>query len=300
MAKVTVFGSYIMDLTCYAPHIPVVGETVFAGPFLMGPGGKGFNQAVAAKQAGADVNFIGMVGDDAFCTFAKNAFDQFGISKEYLFETEGATGAALITVETEKGDNSIAVATGACQSLTRKHVRQAKKAFEGRDVFLTQLECDLEATYEAIETASNLGSTVILNTAPYREIDPDILQFVDIIMLNETECAQLTGRDISDHQSLMEAAAKLSESVDMVIITLGANGVYCPKVCEEVIPIHRTNTIDTTGAGDAFAGVFAAYLADGKSLQESITFAKVGAALSTTKKGTAPSMPLQADIEAAL
>ena len=143
------------------------------------------------------------------------------------------------------------------------------------------------------------GAKVILNTAPYRQFNLEILKFVDILVSNETECAQLVGEKIDTQDALEAAASALSERVDTVIVTLGGGGVYCPQVSDSILPAYSVNSIDTTGAGDAFSGIFAAYLARGESIEESIHYAQVGAAISTTINGTAPSMPVRSVIEAA-
>ncbi len=300
MSKVTVFGSYIMDLTCKAPHIPAVNETVLSGPFVMGPGGKGFNQAVAAQLAGVDVAFVTKIGTDLFNSFVHDSFDRFELTKEYLFETgEAATGAALIVVENETGKNAIAVAPGACELLTIQDVETASSAFDGATVFLTQLESNIEATHSAIERAHELGASVVLNPAPYQPVTDEFLEHVDILVPNEVECAYMTGIEIVDDGSARTAAEILSKSASTVIITLGDRGVFCPQISDAIIPAMNVDTIDTTGAGDAFAGIFAAYHAQGRELGEAVRFAMAGAALSTTKFGTSPSMPTKAQIEEA-
>ena len=300
MPKVCVFGSYVMDLTCYAPRIPTLGETVLAESFAMGPGGKGFNQAVAVTLAGVEAHFISMIGDDDFKPFVISAFERFGLAQDYMFESsDEPTGVALITVEQELGDNSIVVAAGACDALTPLHVQQSEAAFIDANVFLTQFEVNLEATYEAIRMAQRHGAKVILNTAPYRQFDQEILTFVDILVSNQTECSQLVGKSINSQKALEAAANELSAKVSTVIITLGGEGVYCPQVSDAILPAYAVNSVDTTGAGDAFTGIFAAYLARGESIEESIHYAQVGAAISTTINGTAPSMPVRSVIEAA-
>lgn len=299
MNKLTVFGSYVMDLTTFSPHIPVVGETVFAGPFKMGPGGKGFNQAVAARRAGSDVRFMTKIGKDLFAPFVKDAFDRFDISKEYLLESnDEGTGTALIIVDKNNGNNAIAVAPGACNELTVEDVRMHKEIFASCDVFLTQFESNLEATYEAIKLANSSGATVLLNPAPVKEFDQDILKYVDVIMPNEIEASQITQISLDGLDSISIIAAKLAETSDTVIITLGEKGVFCPSVSEDLIPAFRVKTVDTTGAGDAFAGIFSSYLARGESLERCIRYARAGAAISTTRIGTSPSMPSRAEIEA--
>ena len=143
------------------------------------------------------------------------------------------------------------------------------------------------------------GAKVILNTAPFRQFDQGILKFVDVIVSNETECAQLVGRKIDTQEALKTATNELSAIVGTVIVTLGGEGVYCPQISDSTLPAYSVNNIDTTGAGDAFAGIFAAYLARDESVEESIHYAQVGAAISTTINGTAPSMPVRSVIEAA-
>lgn len=298
MAKLTVLGSYIMDLTCQVPHIPAVNETVLSGPFVMGPGGKGFNQAVAALLSGLEVAFITKIGKDLFNPFVHNAFQRFGLARDYLFETdEAATGAALIAVEKGTGRNAIAVAPGACEALTVADVDSASSAFGRASVFLTQLESNLEATLAGIRKAHTIGATVILNPAPYQPVSDTFLEHVDILVPNEVECAYMTGVEVNDDVSAREAARKLSGLASTVIITLGGRGVFCPQISDTIIPAMRVNTVDTTGAGDAFAGIFAAYLARGCGISEAVRFAIAGAALSTTKFGTSPSMPTRSEIE---
>jgi len=298
MSKVTVFGSYVMDLTCLAPHIPVVGETVFSGPFKMGPGGKGFNQAVAARMAGVEVEFMTKIGKDLFNPFVKEAFDRFGVSKKYLLESEDkGTGVALIVVNENNGANAIAVAPESCNDLTPEEVKNNKDMFNGSKVFLTQFESNLKATEEAINIASAMGAMVVLNPAPVKEFDKKILDNVDIIIPNEVEAAQITGVEITDKESAKKASDILKEHVKTVIITLGDNGVYCEDVSDDILPVCKVKTIDTTGAGDAFAGVFSAYMAKGFDLETSIKYAMAGAAVSTTRFGTSPSMPEENEIE---
>ena len=299
MAEVVVFGSYVMDLTCKAPHIPAVNETVLSGPFIMGPGGKGFNQAVAAALAGSDVAFITKIGKDLYNSFVRDAFAKFELGTDYLFEAkEAATGVALIVVD-ESGDNAIAVAPGACQLLTPEDVEHARSAFDGVKVLLTQFEADIKATETAMRLASDLEATVVCNPAPYCEVDVGFFEPIDILVPNEVECFYMTGIEVVDDATARTAANRLKMLAPTVVITLGDRGVFCPEVSDEIIPAMKVDTIDTTGAGDAFAGIFAAYLARDFGIDEAIEHAVAGAALSTTKFGTSPSMPSRAEIEAA-
>ena len=298
MNKVTVFGSYVMDLTVLAPHVPIVGETVFSGPFKMGPGGKGFNQAVAAQKAGSEVVFMTKIGKDIFAPFVKNAFDRFKISKEYLLESETSkTGVALIVVNETNGNNAIAVAPEACNEILVEEVKNHEQIFKSCDVFLTQFEANLEATYEAIKIAKESGAIVILNPAPVKEFNREILDYVDILIPNEIEASLIADVPLDGMNSIYKIASELEDKVETVVITLGEKGVFCSNISEKVIPVIEVDTIDTTGAGDAFAGIFASYLSRGHSLRDAIDYARVGAAISTTRFGTSPSMPTKEEIE---
>ncbi len=298
MNKLTVFGSYVMDLTTFSPHIPVVGETVFAGPFKMGPGGKGFNQAVAARKADSEVKFMTKIGKDLFAPFVRDAFDRFSISREYLLESSDATtGTALIIVDKNNGNNAIAVAPEACNELTVDDVRSHKEIFTSCDVFLTQFESNLDATYEAIKLAKSSGATVLLNPAPVKEFDQAVLKYVDVLIPNEIEASLIAGISLDGLDSIRAIASKLKESVGTVIITLGEKGVFCPSIGENLIPAFSVKTVDTTGAGDAFAGILASYLSRDQTLENSIRYARAGAAISTTRFGTSPSMPSREEIE---
>jgi len=273
MSRVAVFGSYVMDLTCFAPRIPKIGETVFSDRFKMGPGGKGFNQAVAAQKSGANTLFMTKIGKDLFNSFVKESFKRFGLSTKYLLESDMfGTGVALITVDITSGHNSISVVPNACEHITIDEVEKyAYEMLQNSDLLLTQLESNLEATYKFIEIAHSMGKTVVLNAAPFRPIGENVLKNVDIIILNEIEASQMTGIDISnfDIESIKKASKKLENLVSTVIFTLGEKGSYCTKVfTNNLIPSVKVKSIDTTGAGDAFVGIFCNYFADGYSLNE--------------------------------
>jgi ribokinase len=240
------------------------------------------------------------IGQDLFAPFVRDAFDRFGLAREHMFETsDAATGVALIAVERGTGRNSIAVATGACDALTRDEVERSSKAFEGAKIFLTQLESNLDATLAGIGKAHALGATVILNPAPYSPIPESFLENVDILVPNEVECAVMSGIEVTDDATAREASSRLSERVDTVIITLGDRGLFCSRLGDSIIPAMKVATVDTTGAGDAFCGTLAAYLARDTDFGDAVRLAMAGAALSTTRFGTSPSMPTQAEIESA-
>ena len=297
MGDVTVFGSFIVDLAFRGDRLPVPGETVF-GEFVMGPGGKGSNQAVAAKLAGADVNFVTMIGEDIFADIAVKFYEKIGMSTEYVYRTkESHTGVASIAVERKNGQNQIIVARGAGDKMTKEIIGKSLNAFLSAKVFLTQFECNFDATAFAIILAKQLGVQTILNPAPAMEFNRAILSGVDIIVPNETEAALITGVLVSEKNFHEKAAAELSASVKTVIITLGDKGVYCPSVSKDILPAFKVKAVDTTGAGDAFCGALAAVLAEDTPLEAAIRFAQAAAAISVTRYGTAPAMPKREEIE---
>lgn len=174
---------------------------------------------------------------------------------------------------------------------------QMREFFKSCDVFIAQFEANLSATFEAMKIAKTAGAITILNPAPVRDFDKGLLKYVDIIIPNEVEASQLTGISLDGVNDLFKIASKLEMLVDTVIITLGEKGVFCSKISRNIIPVVRVNTIDSTGAGDAFVGIFASYLSRGVSLKDAIDYARVGAAISTTRIGTSPSMPTKNEIE---
>lgn len=301
MGNITVMGSFIVDFAFLGEQLPEPGQTLLS-KFTMGPGGKGSNQLVAAKLAGADVKFITALGNDMLAKVATDFYKKIGMSKEDLFiywARDSHTGVASIAVEITGGQNQIMVAPGACEKITPGIVHGVKDFLRSK-IFLTQFECNLEATQAAIIWANDMGAKVILNPAPAPNKNFDmarVLPCVDTIVPNETEASFITGVPLEEPEFHKKAAAKLSEKVDTVIITLGSQGVYCPSVSENILPSFQVEAVDTTGAGDAFCGCLAAALSEDKSLADAIRFAQAGAAISVTRHGTAPAMPRREEIE---
>lgn len=299
-AKITVLGSFVVDLTGRAPHLPVTGETVKGSTFKMGPGGKGSNQGVAAQRAGADVTMITKVGQDTFGKLALDNFKNENMDTRFIFVDESyETGAALIMVDENTSDNKILVISGACEHISDEDVEKARRNIEDADVFLTQLETNMEAIVKSIDIAHNKGVTTVLNPAPVQPVPDDLLKKVDIIIPNEVEASILTGVKIETDDDVRKAAEVfLSKGVKMVVITLGSKGVYaCTKEAEKFIPSIPVKAVDTTGAGDAFSGGFVTAIAEGKDFFEAVEFGNAVGALSVTKLGTAPSMPYRFEID---
>lgn len=289
MAKVVVVGSYVVDLMSRTPHMPKPGETVLGGPFTMGPGGKGSNQAVAA------------VRQDVFGDEAVKNFEQEDIDTTYVTRhPEAATGAALIPVD-QQGENMIVVALGACGEITAKDVYAAESSFKETDIVLVQLETSMEAVKTTVELAKSHEKPVVLNPAPFQEISDNLLADITYITPNETESRWLTGVDVEDEETARAAALKLiKKGVKKVLITLGKQGCFVYDGTDDgrLVRGFKVDTIDTTGAGDAFNGAFTTFIADGISLNEAVVRANAVAALSVTKPGTARSMPNVHEVDA--
>lgn len=297
--KICVLGSFVVDLTSRAPHLPVKGETIIGSMFKMGPGGKGANQAVAARRAGGDVTLVTKVGRDVFGEIAQENFRKEGFDPDYIFvDEELETGTALIMVDDESA-NSILVVPGACNNITAAEIEQARPVIENSAIMLTQLEINLDATRRAIEIAHAKGVTVVLNTAPVQPIDDDLLAMVDIVTPNEIEAQIMTGIEIKTIEDCRAAAQYYFDmGVRQVVITWGKNGIYAHDGKEDrQFPIIKVNAIDTTGAGDAFNGGFVVALAEGLDFFDAAAFGNTVAGLSVTKFGTAPAMPYRAEVD---
>jgi ribokinase len=301
MKKGLVFGSFVVDLMARTPHLPKPGETVKGSMFKMGPGGKGFNQGVAAHKAGADVLMCTKLGKDTFAEVATEAMEELEMSTEYiLYSDEVETGSALIMVDEKSSQNEIVVVLGACNTITDEEVISLEHIIKDCDYVLTQLETNVSAIVKIIDLAEKNGAKVILNTAPVQEIDHELYKKIHLITPNEVEAEILTGIEIKTIDHAREAAAWFrNKGVEDVIITLGHRGVFVSSEGkEEIIPAHKVNAIDTTGAGDAFNGGLLAALTEGKDIWAAAEFANALAALSVQKLGTTPSMPTREEIEA--
>nr|WP_223701146.1 ribokinase [Sutcliffiella deserti] len=301
MSKIVVVGSYVVDLAARTPHMPKPGETVLGGPFRMGPGGKGGNQAVAAVRLGAEVTMVTKVGKDLFGDEALHHFKIEGIHSGFINQVEDeSTGAALIAVD-DSGENMIIVSLGACGTITEEEVEKAEAAFREADIILLQLETSMAAIRTTINLAHKLSKPIILNPAPYQKISDELLAKVNYITPNETEAGLLTGKEVTDEDSARKAAQiLLAKGINTVIITLGKQGCYLMQQGEnagKIIPGYQVQAVDTTGAGDAFNGGFAHFIAEGKPIEKACSLANAVAALSVTKNGTALAMPYLEEVK---
>jgi ribokinase len=299
--KITIMGSFIVDLMARTPHLPVPGETVMGSTFKIGPGGKGSNQAIAAKRLGAEVTIVTKIGKDFFGKeVALKTFKNEGMDASYVFQDdELSTGTALIMVDENTSENKIVVTAGACQNISDNEIEKARKSIESSAILLTQLETNMSALEKAIVIAHAKGVKVILNPAPAHEVPEHILKMVDILTPNEVEASVLSGVQIETlDDARMAAQVLMSRGVGSVIITLGSKGaLVVSEGKEKRIKRLIVDVVDTTGAGDAYNGGLATGLSEGMNIFEAAEFANKVAALSVTKIGTAPAMPYRTDVD---
>jgi ribokinase len=296
--KIVVIGSSNTDMVVRSAHLPAPGETVLGGEFLMNPGGKGANQAVAAARLGHRVVFIGCVGKDIFGEKAMEDLADEGIDISYMKqEPDLPSGVALIMVD-ELGENSIAVASGANLAIQPSDIDRCLPAFEGCAFLLMQMEVPMETIVHAAGWASEQGIKVILNPAPAQQLPRDIYHSLYAITPNETEASLLTGVPVTDRISAEKAAGVLiGMGVQHAIITMGAKGalVYDDRG-GRVLPAPEVKAVDTTAAGDTFNGALAVALAEAEELDEAVAFANEAAAFSVQKKGAQSSLPFREDL----
>ncbi|MHC4203088.1 MAG: ribokinase [Planctomycetota bacterium] len=297
--KIAVVGSSNMDLVVKSKLIPAIGETILGGDFIMVPGGKGANQAVAAAKLGAEVFFIAKLGEDIFAEHSLNNFKKEAVNTKHVIQTgEAPSGVALIMVD-EKGNNSIVVAPGANNKLLPADVKKAESDIASCGAVVAQLEVPLETVEFAAKLANNAGVPFILDPAPARELSPELLSMVDVLTPNETEAQILTGIEVTDEESARAAAGNLLErGIKTVIVTLGDKG-YLLADSEETkyVSGQKVDAVDSTAAGDAFTGSLAVGVAQNKAISDAASFAKYVAALSVTKMGAQSSMPTLDEVE---
>ena len=297
--RIVVVGSSNMDLVVKSERIPAVGETILGGDFMMTPGGKGANQAVAAAKLGAEVYFVAKLGDDIFSEQSLANFEKEGVNTEYVTHSrEAASGVALITVD-RNGDNVIVVAPGANQQLSADDVKAAESAISSSGAVVAQLEVPLETVEAAARLARNCGVPFILDPAPAQELGAEFLQMVDVLTPNETEAKILTGIEVTDEDSACAAAEDLlKRGVGAVIVTMGAKGFLLATADRsEFVAALKVNAVDATAAGDAFTGSLAVGMARGRTLREAAAFANHVGALSVTRMGAQSSMPSSEEVE---
>ena len=298
--RILVVGSSNTDMVVKTRTLPAPGETVTSGQFLMAPGGKGANQAVAAARLGANVTFVTRVGSDMFGDRAIEGYRNEGIHTDLILrDVENATGVALILVD-EQGENLISVASGANHALSPEDIENAAERIGQADAVLLQLEIPLQTVERVARMAAEADVPVILDPAPAPDapLDSDLLARITYLTPNESEAKRLTGIDVIDQDSARAAAAKLLEAGPKhVIITLGAKGaLVAGPDGVDYVPSRTVDPVDSTAAGDAFNGGLAVALARRLPLEEAVRYASHVGALSVTRMGAQPSLPTDADV----
>lgn len=296
--RIFVIGSSNTDMVIKTGKFPLLGETIMGGEFLMNPGGKGANQAVAAQRLGGDVIFVGKIGNDVFGKQAIRLLKAEGINtNNVLTDNKKPSGVALITVD-DKGENSIVVAPGANGTLVPGDLETIPEIMKDSSMILLQLEIPFETVVFVVNLSAGLQKRVILNPAPAQALPDSLLQGLYLISPNETEAEQLTGVEVRDMESANEAAKILvRKGVENVIVTMGKAGAYVhsPEFVGLVEP-PIVKAVDTTAAGDTFNGALAVFLSEGKSMEDAVRLACKAASVSVTRSGAQISMPYRTEI----
>lgn len=302
MSKILVIGSTNMDIAAKLDHLPKPGETVGDAKLFRAYGGKGANQAVAASRTGGGVTFVGCIGEDANGEQMRNNLDHEGINVDFISVIpEVSSGTALIFVD-EKGENCIAVAPGANNYVTPAIVDNIEAEISKADIILLQLEIPYETVKHVCKLASVHNKKVLLNPAPARLLDKDVLKSIEYLVLNETEIELITGKEINGDEVFDLCKSIRSLGPKNIILTLGSNGscIYNDHT-QQFVKGFKVDAIDTTAAGDTFCGAFAAALTKyNMKILDSVQFANAAAALSVTKKGAQSSIPQLVEVESFL
>jgi len=288
--RVAVVGSANMDLVATAPALPRPGETTLGTDFVMVPGGKGANQAIAAARAGASCAFLGAIGSDSFGVTLKARIRAAGVDTGHLRVVYGISGVALVMVNAE-GENAILVtpgANGAFTDLTEEECGAVRAA----DVLVAQLEIPVETVTEAAVAARDAGTRVVLNAAPARPLPDDLLAAVDVLVVNEREAHALTGRGREDPRALLDLAPR-------AVLTLGAEGAwYGDRDGTAVhVPPVKVDVVDSTAAGDAFTAALAVGWGEGRDLVDAVRWAAAAGAACARRLGASVALPFRAEID---
>ena len=303
MSSICVFGVFVADLCFFADKIPIKGETVLGKSHIVGPGGKGSNQAIAAARLGGNVNFITKIGDDQNAKMALKLYKEAGINTDSIIQDPNqSTGVAGIMINEKTGDNAINIVPGAAGTISNKDIDNNIDFIKQSEIFLTQLETPSEVTSYALNRAKETGSVTIFNPAPASDIKESDFKCIDYFTPNETEASFYLGKKV-DSKTEIEEAAKyfLNKGVKNIVITLGSKGVYFANSSESYFLDAfnlKDKVIDTTGAGDAFNGAFAYALSKNHKDKDALEFSNKVAAISTTKAGASNAMPKLDEVEA--
>lgn len=295
--RILVIGSSNTDMTVRSATLPKPGETVLGGDFRMGPGGKGANQAVAARLLGGDVTFVCKLGRDMFGEGASKHYESCGLDTSKILWSDKPSGVALITVDS-KAENSIVVASGANADVTVSDIDSVAEIIKSSGILLLQLEIPMDAVVRAAEIAFEAGVQVVLNPAPATSLPAELLKCVSILIPNETEASAISGIDINNLETASAAAERLKGmGVREVIITMGSRGsVVCDGECT-FVPAVKVNAVDTTAAGDTFCGGVCVALSEGKALSEAVKFATAASSIAVQRPGAQDSVPSRCEVD---
>jgi len=299
---VVIVGSVTADVTTFSQRLPARGETILGDQFTLLLGGKGANQAVAAGLAGARTSFVGCVGDDLFHDLIVDGLSGAGVDLTHLRTVPGPTGIAHIRVDAS-AQNDIVMVPLANAQLSAEQIDAALEALAPTtSVLLTQLETPASLTLHITQRARQLGMTVVLDPAPAATLDAEVWRSIDIVTPNETEATLISGIEVTDAASAEEAGRWfLAQGVGSAVITMAEKG-SCVVTAEgtsfiEPIPVEP---IDTTAAGDAYAGYLGAALAEGWKLADATRLASAAGAIAVTRQGASPSLPRRSEVDALL
>ena len=302
MKAISVFGVFVADLCFISNTIPEKGQTVLGSQHIIGPGGKGSNQAIAAAKLNGSIHFITKIGKDKNGDMALTLYRDLGMHTACVIQDENySTGVAGIMVNEKTGDNAINIIPGAAGTITNDDIDRNLNFIEVSDIFLTQLETPYKVTSYALKKAKEKGLATILNPAPACEIDDDDFKLIDFFTPNETEAEFYLNKKIESEKDIKNASEEfLKKGIKNIIITLGEKGCYFANEKDSFFINAfklKESVLDTTGAGDAFNGALAVGLAKNLDIKQALNFANKVAAISTTKQGAAASMPSLEDVE---
>jgi ribokinase len=299
MKEILVIGSSNTDMIIKTDKLPEPGETILGGKFLLNPGGKGANQAVAATRLGGKVTFVMKRGNDLFGNQTVGLLMREGIDTEYVIkDNDLPSGVALIIVDS-KGENSIVVAPGANGNLNPEDIPVELFNCQRFSILLLQLEIPMKTVEYCARESSKCGMKIILNPAPAQPLSDELLRNVNLLTPNETEAEALTGIAINNEDTAIKAADMIrSRGVKNVIITMGEKGAYVRSAkFTGMVPGIKVKAIDTTGAGDVFNGALAVALAEGMSYKDAVHFATKAASISVMRLGAQAATPFRNEIK---
>ena len=298
MKKICIIGSIGYDLTTYMYQFPKAGETIVGKKFIQNPGGKGDNQAIAAARAGGNVTFIGAVGDDNYGELLKKSLEANKVITHLKIVPNMSSQIATILID-ETGENRIVIVPGANNFVDKKQIDDNFDIIKECDIILMQLEIPMETVEYVVDKFYELNKILILNPAPGAELSDNIIKKCTYLTPNENEIGLITKMPYDSIDNIKLAAKCLiDKGAQNVLVTLGEKGAYLKNKDKDIIiPTMKVKAVDTTGAGDCFNGVFAMYLALGKSVIEAIKYANVASSISVTRPGTVPSLPYKEEVE---